>query len=309
MSRRDLPMAPQDFYAALNLRPELPKNAHDNSMTSCANWCWRLCYQEYILARRPASPGFGLQYGRAWHKMHEVLHKSGSMSAALDVADEIIPEAIDDKYGRSRSRIKEAFIAQINYFESLDKRFEVVCVEQAAEAHCPEGAECVYQWGGCNLQHGGKADRLVRYQNKLWLIDYKTSTRKDPSFADKMVMNPQFLGYAWIYSHLMGEKVWGTIVRRTISNKSNFEPEPYINVISDGQIKQWIRNQQELQVEIKRRFEQHAFDMGGWPTNPEGCWRYGKCEYFSVCTTPDEASRLKQLAAEFVEHRHDYYAL
>lgn len=305
---RQLPILTKEDFDEHGLIPMLPEK-FDNSATKGYICCPRYFYLTYVLGRRPPGKALALNYGSTWHAMHDLYGKTGDLDRSLDVADEMLPEEIDDRFGRGRSQIKEFFLRHISYYMEIEQRMELIMSEQPGEAMCLHSDDCVF--GGCGLYHGGKMDRLYRYNGRLWILDFKTSVYEDKNFANKLTIDPQTIGYAWIYSHLVGEQVWGVIIDRTVMNKSVKEPfKRYPQAFSEGRILQWIADQQEIQQDINRRWGQFPYDMSGWPKNPEHCWRYASgCDKWPVCTTSEPKAQLIQLATEYVEGRHDFYNL
>ena len=93
------------------------------------NACRRLGYQQYVLGRQPPKKGHALITGSAWHAMQEVSGKGGTDAEIEAACDAHIPEFVDDKYGRTRDRYKEAFEKYRLYYQDIDAITEVVETE------------------------------------------------------------------------------------------------------------------------------------------------------------------------------------
>lgn len=311
-SRLILPTSEEE-YRKHGLIAELPPH-FDNSMTHCFTRCKRLFYYQYILGRRGKKKGHGLLFGSAWHKMQELFALGESLDVVYEACHEFIPEEVDDRYGRTRDRIKDAFGRYLEKYLVADKQTkELIRVELPFDVYCPPDGDC--PWGGCGLYHSGKSDKLYREYNRLWLLDYKTSTQKDDYYHEKLIIDPQTIGYGWAMTHLTGEEIWGVVLDRAVINKSKIDFTRYPLSFSMDLMAEWIRDQQQKQAGIRHLFENHPYDMGAWDKSAGEygeCFRFGKCGFYDVCTTfayPDVGARLKALESEFVEYRHDPYKL
>ena len=162
------------------------------------------------------------------------------------------------------------------------------------------------------MSWGGKMDRLVRLHGRLWILDFKTSAYRDDYFGDKIALNHQLRGYAWLLSHLMGERVWGVMIDRAVINSSMIQFQRYPHAISDGHMMSFVRNQQCILDDAARKFRVGAYDLNAWQENPDECFNRGKCPYYGVCSTscwPDTEARLKVISNDYEEARHDFYNL
>lgn len=299
-----------EAFGKYGLVPILPE-VFDNSISSEFNSCWRKGFMHYVLGRVPAETDHPLLFGKCWHVMHETFQRSGGdFDQVMDIPNQLLPEFIDDRFNRTRDRIKEAFERWMHDYKIAEQQLEVIRVEEAADLYCPPDADCFLQ--GCDLHWGGKMDRLVRIHGKLWILDFKTSAYKDDYFGEKLALNSQLRGYAWLLSHLMGERVWGVMIDRAVINSSTINFQRYPHAISDGHMMSLVRNQQAIYADARRKFEIGAYDLNAWQENPDECFRYKKCPYYGVCSTScwsDTEARLKVLASEYQEKRHDFYNL
>lgn len=307
----------EELYLSHGLRAQLPE-PFDNSMKSEYVRCQRKFWIRYCLGRIPKVTKHGRTWGTAWHKVQEVFSfvdlehgAAAAVDAAFATIDDYLPEVVDDRYGRDRSRMKQAFSEYVEKFYAADKQqTELVRAEQPFEVFCPAGADC--PWGGCDLAHAGKTDKIVRRTGKLWVHDYKTSTQKDDYYHNKIILDPQTTGYLWANSHLLGERVWGVLIDRATVNKSAMDFQRYPLSVSDDLVVEWITEQRLIDVEIRGKFDEAPYDMSAWRRNPEECHTWGGCPYFDVCSLPafpDIDSRLLTLENEFDVRRHDVYKL
>ena len=64
--------------------------------------------------------------------MQHVYHETSSITDTFDIVDEMLEEIIDDRYGRSRSRIKDTFKLYLEEYDALDKSMELIASEKSA---------------------------------------------------------------------------------------------------------------------------------------------------------------------------------
>jgi hypothetical protein len=313
----------REAYAKYGLKPELPRQPFDNSFKASYQVCKRHAYIRYILGRTKQEESHSLTFGLTWHRMQEHFSRTlresddyvSALAAAFDVADEMLPEESDDRYSRTRGRIKEAFERYLEaYYEHDKSHITVVLEEQAIEVVCPEDSGCVF--GGCGLDHSGRVDKLVRgYGGRLWVLDYKTSTYSVGDF-DEFIIDSQMVGYVWLASHVIGERVWGVLIDFACINSSKIEFKRYPVAVPDYHIAEWLVNQKEVTRDILERYEKHAYDMSAWTQNTTQCFNFGKyrgarCPYWlDICSKPAYPvtdARLITLGQEFVERRYDIH--
>ena len=125
----------------------------------------------------------------------------------------------------------------------------------------------------------GHLDRVVRFQDKLYLSDYKTTTysMSDKYFADFNPSNQMTL-YATAAEAILEEPIAGVIVDacQILVGGERFHRE--IMVRPRETLEEWLSH---AQIWI-RTAESYA-ELGVWPMNDTACSMYGGCEYRPAC--------------------------
>lgn len=140
-----------------------------------------------------------------------------------------------------------------------------------------------------NVVYTGKIDLLVKHNGRIMPVDHKTTSMFGPSFFDEFVNSSQPHGYAWAASQLLNQPIDGYIINAIVVRKPtrtgtaiDFARQPYF--IEPGRVTEWRENTLWLIQRAVNDWLNGMFPM-------ETCWcvgRYGKCEYFDVCTVQKE---------------------
>lgn len=166
----------------------------------------------------------------------------------------------------------------------------------------------------CNIPiyYHGFIDLLISRRELLYVMDFKSTSQLGPSYWDNMKAIAQPKGYCWALEQLLGTKLHGYLIRaiRTIpppkyvtNGTANTKGE--FKKIADwwdeslceqnfelgaGELDEWKDNT----IAQVRQFFYHHF-QGVFPQNKSMCvTKYGKCQYYDVCSTFPASDR-KQL--------------
>ena len=141
-------------------------------------------------------------------------------------------------------------------------------------------------------------------------MDFKSTSQLGPSYWDDKKAIAQPKGYAWALEQLLGVKVHGYLIRaiRTIpppkyvtdgtaSKKGEFKKisdwwdeslSEQSYELGDGELTEWKEN---AIAQVKQFFYHHS--QGIYPQNKSMCIaKYGKCQYFEVCSTFPSTDRI-----------------
>lgn len=171
--------------------------------------------------------------------------------------------------------------------EKQQGRIEVLAVEQNFIVQLPDGSYTA-----------GKADQIIKWNNKIWGRDFKTSSKEQNSYFTRTLdPNDQFIRYTFAEAELCGQPVQGQLVEVLYNGKSTKKEQKgpsihsHISSRSDQQIKQWVKEQM-----FYNKIFQLMRDEDTYPMEEKSC---SFCEYHSVCTKPSEQSQMAKLEAEF----------
>lgn len=135
----------------------------------------------------------------------------------------------------------------------------------------------------------GKIDLLVACEGKTFVWDYKTTSMLGTQFFDEFANSSQMLGYAWAAQHILEKPVAGVIVDALCNRKpsktgnaTQFDRQAIY--FTQDRISEWTHNT----LAICSDFLSHA-SRDFFPMHTKWCVaKYGKCQFFDVCTSPIE---------------------
>lgn len=169
------------------------------------------------------------------------------------------------------------------------------------------------------VYYHGFIDLLIRRNGLFYVMDFKSTSQLGPSYWDDKKAIAQPKGYAWALEELLGIKIHGYLIRaiRTIpppkyvtdgtaNKKGEFKKidawwdeslcEQSFE-LGEGELSEWKTNT-IAQVESFLYHHQRGY----FPQQKSMCvTKYGKCQYFEVCSTFPVEDRIKLLnSSEFV---------
>jgi len=134
-------------------------------------------------------------------------------------------------------------------------------------------------------------DLLVEWNDRLWVVDHKTTSRGGPSYWDQFGPDTQTAGYVYAASLLAGRPVHGAIINRLLVHKVKKSPDQQFErrpiAYQQWQIDEWYDQQVRTYHEIEVAHEEGFRPRWGQCTN-----KYGRCEMYDVCrTSPQNRQR------------------
>lgn len=294
-------MNPQDY----GINAKLPE-VFDHSFSGPYLECERMALYQGIWGRRGEILDFTLAWGALFHKLTELWTLHHDLDEIIQTIDMNLPDDIEDKYGRDKRRMQEAFVEWVK-FRNADP-IEILRTEQPAVVFCNE--PCMYNPDsptGCGLLYGGKIDQIARWNAMIGPLDFKTTVMDTTDPISEYKPNHQMEGYVWMASHLTGKHCWGAIVERIIINKSKIKIHRFPVPFNKDEIIEWAQTEVLLHEEIKAKFGRHPYEEIFWKQNKSRCALPYRCRFRDVCTSPREAGfRLRWLRDNTVEKRFDF---
>lgn len=150
---------------------------------------------------------------------------------------------------------------------------------------------------GASLLAAGRIDYPVRLKssNKLWALDFKTSSEVSARYFNSFSRCPQACMYSIALSQISGEPVQGLIVEVLRSSKTNTESAMHNVFVSDANA--------EMFIELAKRTADDILecnDKQEWSAKCTGCSPYQMfgqpgylCEYGTLCDLPDYTDGVK----------------
>jgi len=275
----------------LDSMPVTAPTAYDNSMLDAHKQCPRYAWYRYWLHRSPVEKSYPITFGVAYHRYREVLDlariqgQPGSdeihtlaFSEALKVYGDDEP-AIGHKHEfQTKARLLKTCEQGYSYWlQEPDQGYEVLEAEQSFQVALPGSGEL----------YGGRMDWFGKWNGRIWIKDYKTTSRMGRTYANQFDPRAQFSGYVWGAAKLSGQPVQGMIVE-TVYNTKNIGPkhESFLSTRTEFALDEWIDDTEEAIVEINR-----WKDVGYFPKRTTACMNFGGCYFRGCCTLSNWSSR------------------
>jgi hypothetical protein len=143
---------------------------------------------------------------------------------------------------------------------------------------------------GLPVIYTGRIDLAIRLRGDIWVPDHKTTSMMGKTFEDEQALSAQQRGYCWAVKQATGETPRGYIInglrlRAPTKTRAEVLDEDFVRVsftIDQASLDEWLVNAVELIGEFLHWCRREHFPMKTlWC-----CGKYGRCEYFDVCTLP-----------------------
>lgn len=239
-------------------------------------------------------------FGSAYHKFREILDNSMNdtvdgkprseseafilaLQAAKAYAAKYLKEAeVGTKWdfltaGRLALSCEKAFEVWLEE----RKKFKVIAAEQIVTVSLPHGTGIM-----------GKIDRLISWNGRVWVWDYKTTSKLGPYYERSLEPNDQFARYIWMTQQLSGQAIAGLMVDVLYNSKKEgpkFQLFPTAR--NKTQLDNWVREHKYWEEQIENNRKEDF-----WPMNPKSC---AFCEYHSVCKQGTESGQMSQLKSYY----------
>lgn len=166
--------------------------------------------------------------------------------------------------------------------------------EKAVCIHCSTPKE--------EIEYGGIFDTLVEFNNNIYVLEHKTTSRLGQYYFNQFKPNNQVTGYIWGGGQLSGQRVAGAIINAIGLYKSSVTKfDRQITSRSKSEIDEWLVNVHATCQQI-RDCELRNY----WPMYTGSCTMYGQCEYHSVHVLGTENERQKRLETDFIQEVWEY---
>lgn len=273
--------------------PVLNRTRLDNSILGTLNRCPRLAFYNYYLCRSARVENYPINFGTATHTFMETLEtlymqwiledEKGledcslllyEASCAVALKGWVDPPLEHAKSYLATDRLLETFEELFTFWknEKNGTSFRVIGAETPFELPLPSGR-----------MFCGKLDQLVEWNGRLWVRDWKTTSRKPSKKGGgwKALYSPdhQFTGYIWASQKLSGRTVDGAIIH-VVYNIKTMGPEFYPTLANrtSGDIDHWITWVEDSWDEWERRVETDS-----WPMNTTACGDWAGCFFRDCC--------------------------
>lgn len=268
----------------------------DNSMVEAHSRCPRKFFYRYALRRAPIGNNFPINFGIAYHKYREEIDKKiieldlKEVPSELHqlIASEIVADYEDPPIGHkkeflNRGRLLETLnlaFERIN-FDLSTGSIELIQTEQSFQVHLTD-----------EENFGGRIDRVVLWNGRVWTWDHKTTSRMGATFPKKFDVNNQMSGYTYAGGILASADPAGIIIEAVYNTKTKGpEIERFTSSRTKGQLVQWRETMIAEIADIRRNFKKTP-EMGylAWPQRTGACEDFGGCFFKEACKSPHAGS-------------------
>lgn len=280
--------------------------------------CPRYYFQRIVLGFVERNPPQYLGFGSCYHKFRESLDLQWLaippddrklFIASPDQQVAVFGVALNSALGYWKKKMmrdpvvgdKWDFLTQARLIESCTFAFKHWLKERTEgriEILAPEQNFIIPMEDGTSI--GGKIDLFIRYVNKVWVRDYKTSSKEQNEYYIRTLdPNDQFIRYTHAASSLAGEKVEGVFVE-VLHNKKGTKARPkigpeihtHMTTRSEKQIDEWLKSEIFIHQQMERNRQEDV-----WPMHETKQCSF--CVFHSVCKKPGEMSKMSKLESEF----------
>jgi len=281
------------------LLPTLPRfepESMDHTATKCFKECPRKYFYRMVLGRTPPEGKWQsvFAWGSALHKYLEILYETGDPGAAAQTAIKLFRSPTNPSF---EFQSKERFIltvAKLSAMYNEEKKngiIRVEAIEQPFSFVLPDGVSI-----------GGRWDQLIRWNGRIWIRDWKTTSKQIQYFKQGLEPNDQAIRYIYAASclqHGMDEngypnRVIDGVLFTAIYNTKTVGPDVQ-NIPSSRtmvQVKRWLDEQLFIHKQMAACREADV-----WPMHEVSC---SFCDYRQVCTQPSEASMENMLRTQYL---------
>lgn len=284
----------------------MTRESYDNSVIETHARCPRKAFYNYFLNRGHTGVSYPLLFGTAYHKYREVMLSNliandyewdnafalAGYEAALEIYHED-PPLEHKRAWQTQQRLAATMDLGTQHFLTelrLGAR-KTLMAEQPFTLSLPSGR-----------LFGGRMDELLEWNGKLWIRDYKTTSRMGSTYGEAFDPNNQITGYVWAARQLSGRPVSGVIVQ-TVYNTKNNGPEIHEHLVtrSQGIIDQWVETIEAELDEIERHLESDT-----WPMRTLACTDFGGCMFREACQQDHWTAIEQWLQNHTIESVWDY---
>ncbi len=278
-----------------------------HSRIACAGECLRKHYWKYERCLQPARESQPLRMGSAIHyglELMATLDAEAAIRAAVADYDTGMPDYMDaTDWAVERATVASLLSGYAWRWSEVDKTVEIIATETEFNLPLinPETGRT-----SKTFSLAGKRDKIIRYPDgRLGIRESKTTSQKldaDSDYWGRLQMDAQTSLYwlAAVAEKYPVEFVEFDVIRKpSIRLKQKETPEEYGQRLLDdiGERPDFYYARREI-PRLQADLDETAGELwawgkilrgcqldGHWPRNTSACNRFGRCEYWSLCTS------------------------
>jgi len=248
-----------------------------------------------VLKQSSTRPASALVFGGAVHKGLECYYLGQpaelALKYALAEAEEGNLDSMNDEK-RNTAKLKDLLVA---YFLN-----ENISTDTLKPATLPDGSLAIelpfsYPLGAFNFRGNtiqvnwqGKIDMLhENFDKSISIVDHKTTSIMGAQFADDKMRSNQVLGYTFATRKILGSQhiVKEFIINAIAMRSKGWDFAKFNIPISDWMVSEWETEILVRLYDFCESIESLLTFQQLEPTRHSCVTKYGKCPYFSVCST------------------------
>lgn len=281
------------------LLPTLPRHeptSMDHTATKCFKECERKYFYRMVLGRTAPEGEWEavFAWGTSLHKFLEVLYETGDAGVAMQASEKLFKPPTKPSFMFQDKNRWVMTVVELTKFYLAEKaagNIQVLAIEQPFHIVFPDG-----------ITIGGRFDQLVKWNNRVWIRDWKTTSKQENWFAQQLDPNDQAIRYIYAASSLthgqqpdgIPTKVIDGVLFTAITNMKTVGPrvKPISSSRSITQVRQWVKEQMFIHRKMQTCREEDI-----WPMNEANCTF---CDYRVVCSQSSEAAMESMLRGSFL---------
>lgn len=286
-------MNPKKFFPNM-VRYEL------SSLDSTATKEWKTCNRKFfyrMVLGRTSPVGMWdsvFAWGTSIHKYLEVLYSTGDLQAAIVAGRKLFKGSTHPKFEFQNLERWMVTIAKLYKFYEAELalgKIKVLSIEQPWMLQFPD-----------HKAVGGRYDQLIEWDGRIWVRDWKTTSKQLNWFGSNLKPNDQGIRYLWGTSALqfgvdadgIPNKMIDGIMFTAIYNTKTVGPEiqPFPITWSKEQVRIWVKEQMHIHKQMKM-----SYDEDIWPMEEANCTF---CDYKKVCELPSESAMENMLKLNYL---------
>ena len=277
----------------------------DTSSLSTFSSCPRLYNLTNLQGYRMKAFGMVTGFGSAIHDAFEILdnakctNKSKKEAVRSAVIYILKNYAKDFKQVEDKARGLEAALRVIVW------RAEEYWEDNIKIARMPDGTPCLEQrfeipFGNTGKRFSGRIDKIVEFENNLYLCDTKTTKASlSDSYFRMYQPSNQVYAYLWAARNILGLDVRGFIIDAVQTGVHFCRFNRAVFNVNQSSLVEWY-NDAQYSLSVAETYHAHSY----YPANFTSCGNFGGCKFREVCSEPPE-HRSIILREDFEVRLHD----
>ena len=268
----------------------------DSTAVKTFKECPRKYFYRMVLGRTKPEGEWAsvFAWGTGLHKFLEKLYETGDTATSLQEAIRLWKPPTKDKFDfQTKERFIKNCIALSSYYleEKSKGNIQVLSIEQPFNVEFKDG----------NII-GGRFDQVVKWNGRVWIRDWKTTSKMIQYWKKGLDPNDQAIRYIYAMSCLhfgvdpngYPNKVIDGVLFVAIQNMKS--KESHIESVgigkNIGQIRRWVDDQ----IQVHKMMDA-CREADVWPMHETNC---GFCDYQICCTQSSESGMEFMLRNQFV---------